>query len=342
MAKQAMMKTPGEESSFSSASPSEFFELRCLDTLALESEPRTMTCVEGVLFVGLQLGLIKAFMTNGEIKELKRHTGAVECLLLIDDVLVSGSWDGLICMWRYEANAGFLLVKELQISGNITCLKEISYSPDISSTPGSSLTAPTASMMAMNGGPASMLGGGGAAGGADLATAASQPKRLLWVGGTVLSIVDLHCMQIINQVPLNTNSPPPSSSSPSTVSGVAQADLHPQPNSSSSSLPSSPPCLVLALVQYEKSVLAGFNSGSIRAYSPIGEEQFRYDDKANHYLSTMEGVLSPSGPLLVYGGLNGVFHALKLPEFQGTQQTQRKKDKKKERKTHTHKERQKE
>lgn len=44
-----------------------------------------------------------------------------------------------------------------------------------------------------------------------------------------------------------------------------------------------------ALVQYEKSVLAGFNSGSIRAYSPIGEEQFRYDGSSN-YLSTMEGM----------------------------------------------------
>lgn len=61
----------GESLSSSSSSCPFGFELRCLDTVALESEPRTMTCVEGVIFVGLQSGVIKAFMTNGEIKELR-------------------------------------------------------------------------------------------------------------------------------------------------------------------------------------------------------------------------------------------------------------------------------
>lgn len=113
---------------------------------------------------------------------VQRHTGAVECLLLIDDVLVSGGWDGLICMWRYEGGVGFLLAKELQISGNITCLKEISYSSP--STPSLSLNEVGGQSGGGGGGgfasnfvsstatPVSMNGGGG---GAD--SASQQLKR---------------------------------------------------------------------------------------------------------------------------------------------------------------------
>ncbi|CBZ51731.1 conserved hypothetical protein [Neospora caninum Liverpool] len=242
-----------------------WLEFECLQEVSLESEPRSMLFTEGVLFIGLESGLVLALMPSGEMTQLRRHTSAVHALVAIDAVLVSAEWDGRICLWKFENNA-FVLAKELEIPGKLTCLKDIS----VPSSPADPATAALAQ------------------------PAAEGPeRRFLWAGGTGLSILDLVTMSVVCTLDISDSA------------SSRGHDRRPVP-------------LVLSLVAYEKSMLVGISTGVVKAYSASGQEQFRYDKSA--YLSTMAGVMSPDGPLLIFGGARGAFHALKLPQFEETGQ----------------------
>ncbi|PFH33541.1 zinc finger (CCCH type) motif-containing protein [Besnoitia besnoiti] len=242
-----------------------WLEFECLQELQLQSEPRAMLFTEGVLFLGLDDGLVLALMPSGEMKELRRHTSAVHALVVIDAVLVSAEWEGRVCLWKFENNE-FVLAKELDLPGKITCLKDLSV-PNISPQ--------AAADGATNGQPP-----------------AGEPaeRRFLWVGGTNVTILDLLTMNAVATLDVSDAA----ASRAAERRGLA---------------------LALSLIAYEKCMLVGFSSGVVKAYSATGQEQFRYDSP---YLSAMEGVVSPDGPLLVFGGADSAFHVLKLPQFEET------------------------
>ncbi|KFG64961.1 zinc finger (CCCH type) motif-containing protein [Toxoplasma gondii RUB] len=238
-----------------------WLEFECRQEVAVDSEPTTMFFTEGVLFVGLQNGLVLALMPSGELKQLRRHGSAVHALVAIDAVLVSAEWEGRICVWKFENN-DFVIAKELDVPGKLTCLKDLCVARPL----GDSATAPTPG---------------------------DTERRFLWAGGTGLTIIDLASMNVVCSLDISD-------------SACARGrERRPMP-------------LALSLVAYESSMLVGFSSGVVKAYSASGQEQFRYDKSA--YLSTMAGVMSPDGPLLLFGGPRGAFHALTLPQFEETGQ----------------------
>ncbi|CDJ39866.1 hypothetical protein, conserved [Eimeria tenella] len=236
--------------------------LSCLTCTDLGAEVCCLKMLGGALFAGLADGRIKAFLANGDVKELQGHSKSVYCLLLVEGVLVSGDWGGEICFWKFEeATQAFTKVHSLQVEGSVCCMQtaDVPLAAAAAAAPAPLGTPPVAQ-------PAS--------------------KKVLWVGGTALSIVDLQSLQVLRVLDI------------SDVKGNG-------------------PPLVLALLPFNDFLLVGFASGAITAYTAEGERQYCF---ASDYLSAMEGLISPAGPVLVSGGRNSSIKVLKVPEFeeQGT------------------------
>lgn len=226
--------------------------LNCLTCTEMGAEVCCLRLIEGALFAGLANGKIKVFLANGQVKELAGHDKSVYALLLVEGVLVSGDWGGSICFWKFnEAQQAFTVIHTLQADGNISCLQTADI-PVPQSQPAGAPATPVAA------------------------------RKVLWVGGTALSIIDLQAMQVVRVLDV------------SDVKG------------------SGPP-LVLSLLPFNDFLLVGFASGAITAYTADGERQYCF---SSDYLSTMEGLISPAGPVLVYGGRRSSIRVLKVPEFE--------------------------
>ncbi|XP_026190208.1 zinc finger CCCH domain-containing protein 17 [Cyclospora cayetanensis] len=231
--------------------------LNCLTCTDMGAEVCCLKLLGGALFAGLGDGRIKVFLANGEVKELTGHEKSVYSLLLVEGVLVSGDWGGCIRFWRFEEpQQTFNAIHALQVEGSICCLQTADVT--LPQPPGGA-TPPAAG-----------------------SSAPPTTRKVLWAGGTALSIIDLQSLQVLRVLDV------------SDVKGNG-------------------PPLVLALLPFNDCLLVGFASGAICAYTADGERQYCF---SSDYLSAMEGLMSPRGPVLVYGGRRSSFRVLKVPEFE--------------------------
>ncbi|KAL8272017.1 hypothetical protein Esti_004141 [Eimeria stiedai] len=232
--------------------------LNCLTSTDMGAEVCCLKLLGGALFAGLGDGKIKVFLASGLIRELNGHEKSVHALLLVEGVLLSADWGGCLRFWRFdETQQTFVLFQMLSVEGNVCCLQT------------ADVPLPQQQQATQGGPPAG-------------APAPPLTRKVLWVGGTCLSIVDLQSMQVARVLDI------------SDVKGNG-------------------PPLVLSILPFNDFLLVGFASGAITAYTADGEREYCY---SSDYLSTMEGLISPEGPVLIYGGRRSSLRVLKVPEFE--------------------------
>ncbi|KAF8822271.1 zinc finger (CCCH type) motif-containing protein [Cardiosporidium cionae] len=202
-------------------------------------EASMLSCVfhEECLFCGMNNGKIIVLHTgSGDSIILEGHDGAIYALIFIDHILISGGWDGQIKLWEFNGTAGrFNCVKTIQTGCKITCMRELSI--------------PTVNP--------------------------SETRRSLWVGGTILLIVDLSSLEVVRTL-----------------------DLHEH--------------VCVSLVKFKEAMVVGFAAGFLKIYSMSGEVMNTY---YGSYLSCLEGMLVQEVPILLYGTDKGYINTIKLPEL---------------------------
>ncbi|XP_053991268.1 uncharacterized protein LOC128883190 isoform X2 [Hylaeus volcanicus] len=110
------------------ASPDEDLKLQLASIIQMESVCLSMFFGEGCLICGLNDGTIKIFdrETGYEIT-LKGHKVEVHCVKLIDRILVSGDWNGLLKLWTPNAaEKNFNETASIDVGSPITCFVDVS------------------------------------------------------------------------------------------------------------------------------------------------------------------------------------------------------------------------
>lgn len=91
---------------------------------------RLFTEMAGSLFCGLSNGKIVGFLSaTGHRFELTEHSKEVHAMALIDHVLISGDFSGVLKFWKagvdLEGRPTFNCVSTINLGTGIKCIKEI-------------------------------------------------------------------------------------------------------------------------------------------------------------------------------------------------------------------------
>lgn len=78
----------------------------------------SLLVTDGAIFCGLQTGSIKVFSPTGSSASLEGHTSRVTAILVHQGVIISGSFDSTVKLWKME-NDAFRCIQTVQMSAQV-------------------------------------------------------------------------------------------------------------------------------------------------------------------------------------------------------------------------------